>query len=104
MTKKIAYESLQVIFSGLSYNIRAKLYKTLELEFSSRLSKDLYRKVDKLPAIAFENIGVGEFINRITQEPEQILSLLDRLIYLVVQVKFNIFLFYWLQLINYFLK
>ena len=81
----IAYESLQVIFSGLSYNIRAKLYKTLELEFSSRLSKDLYRKVDQLPAIAFENIGVGEFINRITQEPEQILSLLDRLIYLVVQ-------------------
>ena len=81
----IAYESLQVIFNGLSYNIRAKLYKTLELEFSSRLSKDLYRKVDQLPAIAFENIGVGEFINRITQEPEQILSLLDRLIYLVVQ-------------------
>lgn len=61
----IAYESLQVIFNGLSYNIRAKLYKTLELEFSSRLSKDLYRKVDQLPAIAFENIGVGEFINRI---------------------------------------
>ena len=81
----IAYESIQVIFHSLIYNIRAKLYKTLELEFISHVSKDLYRKVDQLPAVAFEEMGVGEFTNRITQEPEQILSLLDRLIYLVVE-------------------
>ena len=47
------------------------------------VSKDLYQKIDNLPAIAFEEIGVGEFINRLHSDTDRVMSLLNRLIKLI---------------------
>ena len=46
-------------------------------------SRDLYEKIDNLPAIAFEEIGVGEFINRLYTDTDRVMELLNRLIKLV---------------------
>ena len=76
-----------------------KLYNYLEIKFTKTVSIDLYNKIDKLPAIAFEEIGVGEFINRLHNDTDRIMSLLSQLIKLscksmvvvaVLIVSFNI--------------
>ena len=59
---------------------RDKLYNYLEIKFTKNVSIDLYNKIDKLPAIAFEDIGVGEFINRLHNDTDRIMSLLSQLI------------------------
>ena len=79
------YQMMHIFFSTVVYNIRQKTYKTLEIEFMRNITQDLYEKIDQLPAKAFEEIGVGEFINRLYHDPEQVLSLLDKLIYLIVR-------------------
>lgn len=79
------YEGMYILFQSIIYNLRGRVYKSLEVEFITNVTKDLYQKIDKLPAKAFEEIGVGEFINRVYHDPEQIISLLDKLIHLVVQ-------------------
>ena len=57
-----------------------KLYNYLEIKFTKNVSIDLYNKIDKLPAIAFEDIGVGEFINRLHNDTDRVMSLLSKLI------------------------
>lgn len=59
---------------------RDALYTFLEINFTKNVSKDMYKKLDKLPAIAFEEIGVGEFTNRLYTDPDRIMELLSRLI------------------------
>lgn len=59
---------------------RDKLYNYFEIKFMKNVSKDLYKKIDNLPAIAFENIGVGEFINRLSTDTDRVMSLLNKLI------------------------
>ncbi|MBP5684678.1 MAG: ABC transporter ATP-binding protein, partial [Bacilli bacterium] len=44
---------------------------------------DLYHKINNLPSIAFEDIGVGEFVNRLYNDTDRIMSLLNSLIKLV---------------------
>ena len=56
------------------------LFNYLEKKFMENVNKDLYKKVSDLPAIAFEDIGVGEFINRMYTDPDRILELLEKLI------------------------
>lgn len=56
------------------------LYNHLEKKFMENVSKDLYSKISNLPAIAFEEVGVGEFINRIYTDPDRVLELLQKLI------------------------
>lgn len=56
------------------------IYNKLEKKFMENVSKDLYAKVTDLPAIAFEDIGVGEYINRMYTDPDRILELLQKLI------------------------
>ena len=56
------------------------LYNYLEIKFSKNVLKDLYHKITELPAIAFEEIGVGEFINRMVTDPDRVMELLARLI------------------------
>ena len=56
------------------------LYNYLEIKFMSDISKDLYHKIDNLPCIAFEEIGVGEFINRLYNDIDRIMELLKKLI------------------------
>ena len=60
-----------------------KLYNYLEIKFTKNVSIDLYNKIDKLPAIAFEDIGVGEFINRLHNDTDRVMSLLSQLIKLL---------------------
>jgi ATP-binding cassette subfamily B protein len=80
----ILYLSIWVGLYILCYVIlqifRDKLYNYLEIKFTKNVSLDLYEKIDKLPAIAFEDIGVGEFINRLHNDTDRIMSLLSQLI------------------------
>ena len=84
------------------------IYNKLEKKFMENVNKDLYAKVSNMPAIAFEDIGVGEFINRMYTDPDRILELLNKLIKLscrliiaiiIVAVSFSVSLFVGLELL-----
>ena len=77
------YEVIHIVFYTILQLPREALYNDLEIYFMKNVSKDLYKKIDKLPAIAFEDIGVGEFINRLHSDPERIMELLSKLINLL---------------------
>ncbi len=62
------------------------IYNKLEKKFMENVNKDLYVKVSDMPAIAFEDIGVGEFINRMYTDPDRILELLNKLIKLTCRL------------------
>ncbi len=62
---------------------RDKLYNYFEIKFMSQASSDLYSKIDKLPAIAFEEIGVGKFVNRLYNDIDRVMSLANSLIKLI---------------------
>ena len=47
------------------------------------VSIDMYKKIQNLPTVAFEEIGVGEFINRLYTDPDRIMDLLSKLIRLI---------------------
>lgn len=81
----IGYETMYLFSNAILPNIEMKLYSTLEVEFMKKATKDLYRKIDQLPAIAFEKMGVGEFVNRLVQDPSQVLQLLRKLIMLFLR-------------------
>lgn len=76
----ILWESLYILFYVILSIPRDFLYNALELKFSKNVLKDLYHKITELPAIAFEEIGVGEFINRMVTDPDRVMELLARLI------------------------
>ncbi len=84
------------------------IYNRLEKKFMENVNKDLYVKVSDMPAIAFEDIGVGEFINRMYTDPDRILELLQKLIKLtcrliialiIVVISFTVSLYVGLELI-----
>lgn len=77
------WEGLYILFYSILQIPRDKIYNYLEIKFMKNVSKDLYKKIDNLPAKAFENIGVGEFINRLYNDTERIMDLLSKLIRLV---------------------
>ena len=79
----IIYESIYIIFYTFLQIPRDYLYTYFEIKFTKNVSKDLYRKIDKLPAISFEEIGVGEFINRLYTDPDRVMELLSKLIRLI---------------------
>ena len=62
---------------------RDKLYNYFEIKFMKNVSRDLYHKINNLPSIAFEDIGVGEFVNRLYNDTDRVMSLLNSLIKLV---------------------
>ena len=62
------------------------IYNKLEKNFIEQVNKDLYCKIGDLPAIAFEDIGTGEFVNRLSTDPERILELLQKLIKLTCRL------------------
>ena len=72
--KFVLYFAIWVGIYILCYSIlqvlRDKLYNYLEIKFTKNVSIDLYNKIDKLPAIAFEDIGVGEYINRLQNDTD----------------------------------
>ena len=71
-----------VCFTIVQY-FKDKLYNYLEIKFTENVTIDLYKKIDKLPAIAFEDIGVGEYINRLHNDTDRVMSLLSSLIKLI---------------------
>ena len=79
----VIWEGIYILFYTILQIPRDKLYNYLEIKFMENVSKDLYKKIDNLPAKAFEDIGVGEFINRLYTDPDRVMELLQKLIRLI---------------------
>ena len=71
---------LHIMFYTVLQYPRDRLYNELEISFIKRASVDMYEKIQNLPSIAFEEIGVGEFINRLYTDTYRIMELLSKLI------------------------
>ncbi len=76
----IFYTLIYVIFYSILMLIEKKLYNSLEIKFIKNVSKDLYKKIDELPARAFEEMGVGQYTSRLSNDPDTVMSLINRLI------------------------
>ena len=79
----IVYEGIYIVLYTFLQIPRDYLYTYFEIKFTKNVSKDLYRKIDKLPAKAFEDIGVGEYINRLYTDPDRVMELLSKMIRLI---------------------
>ena len=79
----IIYEGIYILLYGMLQIPKEYLYSYFEIKFINNISKDIYKKINKLPAIAFENIGVGEFINRLYTDPDRIMELLAKMVKLI---------------------
>ena len=92
------YFTIWVIVFILCFSVlqvpRDKLYNYFEIKFMRNVSNDLYKKINNLPAVAFEEIGVGEFVNRLYNDIDRIMSLLNNLIKLVCRSFVVIFVLY----------
>ena len=77
------WEGIYILFYTVLQIPRDKLYNYLEIKFMRSVSFDLYKKIDCLPARAFEEIGVGEYINRLYTDPDRVMELLQQLIKLL---------------------
>ena len=77
------WEGIFILCYSLLQIPRDKLYNYFEIKFMNEVSTDLYKKIDNLPAIAFEEIGVGEFINRLYNDTDRVMTLLNSLIKLL---------------------
>ncbi len=82
-----------ICFTFVQY-YKDKLYNYLEIKFTKNVSIDLYNKIDKLPAIAFEDMGVGEYINRLHNDTDRVMSLLSQLIKLMCKSLVIFIVFY----------
>ena len=79
----LIWESIHILcYTVLAYP-RDSIYNYLEIKFSKNALKDLYHKTSNLPAGAFEEKGVGEFINRMTSDPDRVMDLLSNLIRMI---------------------
>ncbi len=76
----VIYESIYILFYTILQIPKDYLYNELEIKFTKEISKDLYKKIDNLPAVAFEDMGVGEFTNRLYTDPDRIMELLSQMI------------------------
>ena len=79
----VLYEGIYILTFTVLEVPREYLYNYLENHFMKRVTKDLYHKINNLPAITFEEMSVGEFVNRMYFEPEKIMELLNKLIRLL---------------------
>lgn len=82
-TYLICYSSIYILLYTFLQLPRDYLYTYFEIKFTKNVSKDLYQKMDQLPAIAFEEIGVGEFINRLYTDPDRVMELLSKMVRLI---------------------
>lgn len=89
----IAYTGMYILFYTLCMVPHDKLHNSLEVKFIKNVSKDMYKKIDDLPARAFEEIGVGEFINRLSSDTDRIIELLSKLIRMTIKACVIIFVF-----------
>ena len=89
----IIWTTIYIIFYTFLQIPTQKIYNYLSIKFMKYISYDLYKKIDNLPAIAFEDIGVGEFINRLYDDIDRIMTLLAQLIKLICQSIVVVFVF-----------
>ena len=82
----IAYESIFIFCNGIIPIPRQYVYSNLELKFIKNVSKDIYDKYQNLPAIAFEEQGVGALINRMYEDPNCVLNLLSDLVRIICKI------------------
>ena len=75
-----------LVFVALLSYPKDRLQNQLEINFMSAVSKDLFTKCLKLPVIAYEEHGVGEFINRIYTDPDRVIELLSSIIRLIARL------------------
>lgn len=87
------WTSIYIIFYTILKVPTEKIYNYLSIKFMKNVSKDLYKKIDNLPSIAFEDMGVGEFINRLYDDTDRIMNLLAQLIRLICQSIVVVFVF-----------
>ncbi len=74
------YNGVLILTWGLIQLIKDRLYKTLEIKFMKNVMEDLFSKIISLPSKAFEKMGTGEFINRLSSDTDRIMELLSDLI------------------------
>lgn len=86
LTFLLLREGMHILFYCLLAVPRDSIYNYLEIKFSKNVVKDLYKKISDMPAIAFEEIGVGEFINRITTDPDRVMELLSKLMKMICRL------------------
>lgn len=79
----LSWSTLYILFYCVLQYPRERLYNLLEINFIKRVSIDMYQKIQNLPSISFEEIGVGEFINRLYTDPDRIMELLSKLIKMI---------------------
>ena len=89
----IVWSLIYIIFYTFLQIPTQKIYNSLTIKFMKNVSVDLYRKIDNLPAIAFEDIGVGELINRLYDDVDRVMNLLAQLVKLTCQSIVVIFVF-----------
>ena len=80
MTFLILRQVMDILFYCILAVPRDLTYNYLEIKFSKNVIKDLYKKISDMPAVAFEEMGVGEFINRLTTDPDRVMELLNKLV------------------------
>ncbi len=76
----VLYEGMYTITFSVLEVPREYLYNYLENYFMIHITKDLYHKINNLPIVAFEELSVGELVNRMYFEPEKIMDLLNKLV------------------------
>lgn len=82
----VVYTACFILFYSVMMIPKNFLYNHLEIKFMKNVSVDLYKKIDTLPAKAFEEIGVGEFINRLSTDPDRVIDLLSKLIVMICRM------------------
>ena len=71
---------LHIFAHCIAQVIKDYIHNHLELKFINEVSKDMYQKYQNMPAIAFEEMGVGELINRLNTDTDRVLELLARMV------------------------
>ncbi|HBA37814.1 MAG TPA: hypothetical protein DCY94_03745 [Firmicutes bacterium] len=89
----IVYTGLYILFFSVLAYIAEKLLNSIRINFIKNISKDMYAKVNELPARAFEEKGVGELVSRLSSDPDTIISLMSNIVNMVSKIVIAIVIF-----------
>ncbi len=81
-----------IIDLGLFHFYKELLYTRIEINFFERITKDLFQKGLDLPVRAFDKMRVGELVNKIYTDPQQITNILPKIIRSVSRIIIVIFI------------
>ncbi len=76
---------LEILRFGVISAVKNYIYNLLEIKFIKNVTKEIYHKYQNLPAIALEEMGVGELVNRLSSDTDRIIDLLSRIINIACQ-------------------